>query len=54
MDLGIKDRVAIVTGGSRRLGRMSALALAQEGANVAICGRTKSTLTPWKSLGPLA
>ena len=44
MDLGIKDRVAIVTGGSRGLGRMSALALAQEGANVAICGRTKSTL----------
>ena len=44
MDLGIKDRVAIVTGGSRGLGRMSALALAREGVNVAICGRTQSTL----------
>jgi 3-oxoacyl-[acyl-carrier protein] reductase len=44
MDLGIKGRVAIVTGGSRGLGRMSALALAREGVNVAICGRTRATL----------
>ncbi len=44
MDLGIKDRVAIVTGGSRGLGRMCALALAREGVNVAICGRTQATL----------
>ncbi len=44
MDLGIKDRVAIVTGGSRGLGRFSALALAREGVRVAICGRTKETL----------
>ena len=44
MDLGIKGRVAIVTGGSRGLGRVSALALAREGVNVAICGRTQSTL----------
>ena len=51
MDLGIKDRVAIVTGGSRGLGRMSALALAREGVNVAICGRTQSTLD--KTVGEL-
>ncbi len=44
MDLGIKNRVAIVTGGSRGLGRISALALAREGVKVAICGRTESTL----------
>lgn len=44
MDLGIKDRVAIVTGGSRGLGRMSALSLAREGVKVSICGRTQSTL----------
>jgi 3-oxoacyl-[acyl-carrier protein] reductase len=55
MDLEIKDRVAIVTGGSRGLGRVSALALAREGVNVAICGRTQSTLdetvAEMKSLG---
>ncbi len=44
MDLGIAGKVAIVTGGSRGLGRVSALALAGEGVNVAICGRTDSTL----------
>ena len=44
MDLGVKDRVAIVTGGSRGLGRFSALALAGEGVKVAICGRTEETL----------
>ncbi len=44
MDLGIKDRVAIVTGGSRGLGQRCALSLAREGVHVAICGRTQSTL----------
>jgi 3-oxoacyl-[acyl-carrier protein] reductase len=44
MDLGIKGRIALVTGGSRGLGRSAALALAGEGVDVAICGRTKGTL----------
>ena len=44
MDLGISGRVALVTGGSRGLGRQSALALAGEGVNVAICGRTQDTI----------
>ena len=44
MDLGIAGKVALVTGGSRGLGRQAALALANEGVNVAICGRTKDTL----------
>ena len=44
MDLGINGKVALVTGGSRGLGRQSALALAGEGVNVAICGRTRATL----------
>ena len=44
MDLGIAGRVALVTGGSRGLGRQCAISLASEGVNVAICGRTKETL----------
>ncbi|MGD2095820.1 MAG: SDR family NAD(P)-dependent oxidoreductase, partial [Phycisphaerales bacterium] len=41
MDLGIKDKFAIVTGGSRGIGRAIALALADEGCNVAICARNE-------------
>ena len=44
MDLGISGKNALVTGGSRGLGRQTALSLAGEGVNVAICGRTQSTL----------
>ncbi|MCH7802014.1 MAG: SDR family NAD(P)-dependent oxidoreductase, partial [Chloroflexi bacterium] len=44
MDLGISGKNALVTGGSRGLGRQTALSLAGEGVNVAICGRTLSTL----------
>jgi len=39
MDLGLKGRVAVVGGASKGLGRACALALAQEGAKVAICSR---------------
>ena len=44
MDLGIKGKVAIVTGGSRGLGRQAALSLAAEGCNVAICARGEERL----------
>lgn len=44
MDLGITNRVALVTGGSRGLGKHAALALAREGARVAICARGADTL----------
>lgn len=39
MDLGLKNRVAIITGASRGIGRGIALALASEGVHVAICAR---------------
>jgi 3-oxoacyl-[acyl-carrier protein] reductase len=41
MDLGIKGKFAIVTGGSHGIGRAIALALADEGCNVAVCARNK-------------
>jgi 3-oxoacyl-[acyl-carrier protein] reductase len=44
MDLGLKDKVAIVTGGSRGIGRAIALGLAAEGCHVAICARGEEAL----------
>jgi 3-oxoacyl-[acyl-carrier protein] reductase len=44
MDLGLKDKVAIVTGGSRGIGRSIALGLAAEGCHVAICARGEEKL----------
>jgi 3-oxoacyl-[acyl-carrier protein] reductase len=44
MDLGIKGRSAIVTGGSRGIGRETARQLLEEGARVTICGRHAGTI----------
>ena len=44
MDLGLKDRVAIIGGGSKGLGRACADSLAQEGANLVICSRNAGEL----------
>jgi len=44
MDLELKDKVAIVGGGSKGLGRACADVLAQEGMRVAICSRSQADL----------
>lgn len=44
MDLQLTDRVYVVTGGARGLGRASAEALVAEGARVVISGRSQESL----------
>lgn len=44
MDLNLSENVALCTAASSGLGLASAESLASEGANIAICGRTKSRL----------
>jgi NAD(P)-dependent dehydrogenase (short-subunit alcohol dehydrogenase family) len=44
MDLGLKDRVAIVAASSKGLGKAVALGLAAEGARLALCARGEEEL----------
>ena len=44
MDLGLQDRVYVVTGGSRGLGRATAAALVADGARVVLAARSAGTL----------
>ena len=44
MDLKLKGKKAIVTGGTRGIGRAIAEELASEGADVAICARNKQQI----------
>jgi len=54
MDLGLKDQVAIVTGGSRGIGRAAAAALLREGAKVVIASvRPTSVESAVKELSAL-
>ena len=55
MDLGLTGRVAMVTGGSRGLGKQIAQTLAREGCKLSICARSQDsldeTLTELRSQG---
>ena len=44
MDLGLKGKTAIVTGGATGIGEAAALLFLQEGCNVAVCGRRQEKL----------
>ncbi len=44
MDLGLRGKTALITGGSRGIGRAVGAALAREGARVAICARSATAL----------
>ena len=44
MAQSIKDKVAIVTGGARGIGKATAIALAKEGVHVGLLARTEATL----------
>ena len=44
MELNLKNRVVVVTGASRGIGKAIATEFAKEGAKLSICGRTPETL----------
>ncbi len=44
MDLGLKDKVAVITGGSVGIGLAVAEGLAQEGVNLVLCARNEERL----------
>ena len=44
MELGLKDKIALVSGASRGIGKAIALALAREGCQVGICARQPEPL----------
>ncbi|HEY7663592.1 MAG TPA: SDR family oxidoreductase [Xanthobacteraceae bacterium] len=49
MDLGLRDKVAVVTGGTSGIGLATARVLLAEGAAVAICGRDETRLAAAKA-----
>lgn len=45
MDLGLKNKVALVAAAGRGLGKATALRLSREGVRTAICARTEASIT---------
>src|ERR1700733_15438809 len=48
MELGLKNKIAFIAASSQGLGKSVALELAQEGANIIICGRNQDNLDKTK------
>ena len=44
MNLNLRGKAAVITGGSKGIGRATALAFAEEGTNIAICARDQGVL----------
>ena len=55
MDLGVKDKVAFITGGGEGVGEIVAMMLAEEGANIAVADldapKVETTANKVKELG---
>ena len=44
MELGLKGKIVLVTGGSKGIGLACALGFAAEGARIAICSRSRDNI----------
>ena len=45
MDLGLNNKIALITAASQGLGKASAFSIANEGASVIICSRDKDKIS---------
>lgn len=49
MDMKLKDKIAIVTGGAGDIGAETVMAFLKEGCKVAVCGRSQQSLDKFKA-----